>query len=179
MGALIADIQQPIVLITPEGREEEVVTRLARVGYDHTLGFLEGGIKAWKAAGKETDNIRSITADELAQRLEKGLDGTLLDVRKPTEFLAQHAEAATNFPLDYLNKNMDRLDRNATYYLHCQGGYRSMISASILKARGFHQLVDIQKGWVDIEKSSIAKTAYACPTSLAQETIDEAVAAVV
>ena len=179
VGALIADIQQPIVLITPEGREEEVVTRLARVGYDHTLGFLEGGIKAWKAAGKETDNIRSITADELAQRLEKGLDGTLLDVRKPTEFLAQHAEAATNFPLDYLNKNMDRLDRNATYYLHCQGGYRSMISASILKARGFHQLVDIQKGWVDIEKSSIAKTAYACPTSLAQETIDEAVAAVV
>jgi glyoxylase-like metal-dependent hydrolase (beta-lactamase superfamily II)/rhodanese-related sulfurtransferase len=179
VGALITDIKQPIVLITPEGREQEVVTRLSRVGYDNTLGYLAGGVAAWKAAGKETDSIDSVTADELASRALPKLDGEVLDVRKPTEYLAQHVVGATNFPLDYLNKNMNRLDREQTYYLHCLGGYRSMIAASILRARGFRNLVDVQKGWRAIETSSLPTTDYACPSTLTQETIDAAVAAVV
>ncbi len=176
---MITDIKQPIVLVVPEGRAEEVVTRLARVGYDNTLGYLEGGLDAWKAAGKEVDQIESIPAEELAQRMEVGLDGTLLDVRKPTEFITQHVVDALNFPLDYVNNNMDRLQTSETYYLHCLGGYRSMIMASILRARGFKNLVDIQKGWRAIEACEIPKTGHVCPTTVSQETIDEAVAAVV
>ncbi|MBR9922503.1 MAG: MBL fold metallo-hydrolase [Bacteroidetes bacterium] len=178
VGALITDIKQPIVLITPEGRSEEVVTRLARVGYDNTLGFLEGGLDAWKAAGKETDSIDSLTADELAAKMEGKIDGEIIDVRKPTEFLAQHIEGATNFPLDYINKNMGRLDREGTYYLHCLGGYRSMITASILRSRGFQNLIDVKEGWHAIEKSDVPKTNYTCPSSMTQEVIDEAVASV-
>lgn len=180
VGALITDLQQPIVLITPEGREEEVVTRLARVGYDNTLGYLHGGIKAWKAAGKETDHINRITVDELAEEMKTDqLKGEILDVRKPTEFLAQQVVGANNFPLDYINSNMDRLDRDGTYYLHCAGGYRSLIAASILQARGYRQLVDIKKGWEAIENSEVPKTNYACPSTLSQETIDAAVDAVI
>lgn len=178
VGALITDLQQPIVLITPEGKEEEVVTRLARVGYDNTLGYLQGGIAAWQASGKETDQVESITADELAERQQKE-SVKVIDVRKPTEFLAQHVVGAVNFPLDYVNKNMDRLDRNTNYHLHCLGGYRSMIMASILKSRGFHQVVDIQKGWRAIEPSAVPTTDYVCPTSLTQEVIDQAVTEVV
>ena len=179
VGALITDIKQTIVLITPEGQEEEVVTRLARVGYDNTLGYLKGGIKAWKEAGKETDNITSITADELAKRMEAGIDGEVIDVRKPTEYLSQHIVGATNFPLDYINTNMNRLDRSAKYYIHCLGGYRSLITASILQARGYRNLVDIQNGWHAIEESEVPKTDHVCPTTMSQEVIDAAVAAVV
>ena len=114
----------------------------------------------------------------MAKKLEGDVDFEILDVRKPTEYLSQHAAGATNFPLDYLNKNMDRLDRQQTYYLHCLGGYRSMIAASILRARGFRKLVDIQKGWRAIEASAMPKTDYACPSGMTQEAIDAAVAAV-
>ncbi len=180
VGALITDINQPIVIVTDQDRAQEVVTRLARVGYDNTLGYLEGGLEAWKNAGKDTDSITSIDAKELADKLNNGLDPHLvLDVRKPTEFLSQHIVDATSFPLDYINNNMDRLDRNETYYLHCLGGYRSMITASILRSRGFQNLVDIKKGWREIEKSDIPKTEHHCPTTLSQDLIDEAVAAVV
>ena len=179
VGALITDIKQAIVLITPEGQEEEVVTRLARVGYDNTLGYLKGGIEAWNEAGKETDNITSITADELAKRMEAGIDGEVIDVRKPTEYLSQHIAGATNFPLDYINTNMNRLDRSAKYYIHCLGGYRSLITASILQARGYRNLVDIQNGWHAIEESEVPKTEHVCPTTMSQEVIDAAVAAVV
>lgn len=178
VGALILDIKQPIVLITPEGREEEVVTRLSRVGYDHALGYLNGGIEAWKKAGKETDSIEQITADELAQRYSS-LEGEILDVRKPTEYLAHHVVDARNFPLDYVNNNTNKLDRNQKYYLHCLGGYRSMITASILQSRGFRNLVDVIDGWRAIEESDIPKTDYVCPTTMDQETVDRAVEAVV
>ena len=179
VGALITDIAQPIVLIAPEGREEEVVTRLARVGYDNTLGYLQGGVEAWKKAGMETDTIESVEATELGKRLREGLaPHQVLDVRKPSEFLAQHIVDATNFPLDYINQNMDRLDREETYFLHCLGGYRSMITASILRSRGFRHLVDIKKGWRAIEAVDIPKTEYLCPTTLPQEKIDEAIASV-
>ncbi|MCB0580759.1 MAG: MBL fold metallo-hydrolase [Phaeodactylibacter sp.] len=178
VGALITDLQQPIVFLTEAGREEEVVTRLARVGYDNTLGYLRGGIKAWKAAGKEVDTIESITASEFAQHVDQGIAGHILDVRKPTEFITQHVAGAQNFPLDYINKNMNRIQRSNTYYLHCLGGFRSMITASILKARGFNNVIDIEGGWRKIEESSTPLSEYACPTTIPQEEIDKAIEAV-
>jgi len=178
VGALITDLQQPIVFLAEEGREEEVVTRLSRVGYDNTLGYLKGGIEAWKAAGKETDTINAISAEEFTQRLTTGQVRNLLDVRKPTEYLTQHVSVADNFPLDYINKNMNRLQRQQTYYLHCLGGYRSLITASILKSRGYHNIVDIVGGWRAIEETDAPLSEYACPTTISQDTIDEAIEAV-
>jgi hydroxyacylglutathione hydrolase len=179
VGALITDIKQPIVIIAPEGRADEVVTRLSRVGYDNTLGYLEGGLKAWKEAGKETDSVFATNAADLANEMEGDFDGEVLDVRKPTEYLSQHVVGATNFPLDYINSNMNRLGKNQKYYLHCLGGYRSLIAISILKARGYHNLVDILEGWRAIEDSAVPKTEHVCPTTIPQEVIDQAVAAVV
>ncbi|MDX1940373.1 MAG: MBL fold metallo-hydrolase [Saprospiraceae bacterium] len=179
VGALIPDLQQPIVLLCEEGRAEEVVTRLARVGYDNTLGYLKGGIEAWKAAGKEVDTIESITAEELAKRYSNGKAENILDVRKPTEYLSQHLTDAENFPLDYINNIMFRLNRDQAYHVHCAGGYRSMITASILKARGFENIIDVNGGWKAIETTDLPKTDYVCPTELPQEVIDAAVDAVV
>ena len=179
VGALITDLRQPIVLVAPEGREEETVTRLARVGYDNTLGYLSGGFDSWKAAGKPMDTLDSISANELAREMAKGgLDGRVVDVRKPTEFLSHHVIGAANFPLDYVNTNMGRLDREEKYYLHCLGGYRSVIMGSILKARGYENLVDVLEGWRAIEESEIPKSDYSCPTTIPQEEIDAAIEAV-
>jgi glyoxylase-like metal-dependent hydrolase (beta-lactamase superfamily II)/rhodanese-related sulfurtransferase len=124
VGALIPDLQQPIVFLADEGREEEVVTRLSRVGYDNTLGYLKGGIGSWKKAGRETGSIQEISAEDFARMYSKNV--LLLDVRKESEYTSQHIKGAENFPLDFINKNMDKVDRNTLYYLHCQGGYRSM-----------------------------------------------------
>lgn len=179
VGALIPDLKQAIVLIASEGREEEVVTRLARVGYDNTIGYLKGGLEAWKAAGKEVDSVNHLTADEVAEIYQPKMASQILDVRKPTEYLSQHIIGATNFPLDYINTNMSKLDPHQTYYLQCLGGYRSMIMASILKARGFQNIVDITGGWRAVEVANIPKTEYACPTSIPQEVIDQAVAEVI
>jgi hydroxyacylglutathione hydrolase len=179
VGALITDLQQPIVFITEEGKEEEVVTRLSRVGYDNTLGFLKGGIESWKAAGKPVDAIESISADGLAKLYKEDAAAlSIFDVRKPTEFLSHHIEGAQNFPLDYINKNMSQLNRTQTYYLHCLGGYRSMITASILKARGFNNIVDVTNGWHDIENADITLSDYVCPSTMEQEVIDAAIEAV-
>ncbi|MEM7655896.1 MAG: MBL fold metallo-hydrolase [Bacteroidota bacterium] len=178
VGALLVDIQQPILLITAEGREAEAVTRLARVGYDNTLGFLAGGIAAWEAAGQEVGTVESIPATEFVERIKAGEAQDILDVRKPTEFLTQHVQDAINFPLDYVNNNMDKVVPGKTYYLHCLGGYRSMIMASIFKARGFHEIVDIQKGWRAIEAAGAPITEHVCPTTMNQTMIDQAVEAV-
>ncbi len=178
VGALIPDLKQPIVIIVEAGREEEVVTRLARVGYDNTLGFLNGGIEAWKAAGKEIDAITSVDAATLAKEWHPQAAAKVLDVRKPTEFLSQHVDNAINFPLDYVNKNMSKLNRESSYYLHCESGYRSLIMASILKSRGFENVINIQGGWVAIEKEDIPTSDYACPSTISQEVVEEAVNAV-
>ena len=179
VGALITDIKQPIVLIVEEGRGEEVVTRLSRVGYDNTLGFLEGGINTWKGAGMEVDSIESITPDEFSKRFKAGEVKNLLDVRKPTEYLAHSIIGSKNVPLDYINNNMNRLDKDEKYYIHCAGGYRSMITSSILQARGFRNIVDIQKGFEGIEEQgTIPLTDYVCPTSMTQKVVDDAVEAV-
>lgn len=179
VGALITDIKQPIVIIADEEKATEVITRLARVGYDNTLGYLSGGIAAWKAAGKEVDGIDSIAPQELETRIKDGKVAQLLDVRKPTEFLAHHVKNATNFPLDYVNSNMNRLDKDQKYYIHCAGGYRSMITASILQARGYRNIVNVEQGFKGIAETSIPLTDYVCPTEMSQEIVDEAVKAVV
>ena len=178
VGALITDLKQAIVLVVDEGREEEVVTRLARVGYDNTLGYLDGGIEAWKKKGKDIDSIVSISADEFAKRQSEKRVNNVLDVRKPSEFLSQHLEVAENFPLDFVNNNMHKLDRKESYYIHCLGGYRSMIMASILKSRGFENIIDITKGWRALEESVAPKTEYVCPTTIPQEELDAALESV-
>ncbi|MES2268972.1 MAG: MBL fold metallo-hydrolase [Bacteroidota bacterium] len=167
-GALIADVTQPILLVTDDGREEEAVTRLARVGFDHTAGYLKGGMDGWLRAGKETDHIASISPEELALQIDSGLNLTVLDVRKETEFLAEHVVGAENLPLDDINRNISAIDKNKTYYVHCAGGYRSMIFNSIMRARGFHNLTDISGGFTDIKKSGKFQISdYVCPSTLA------------
>ena len=167
VGTMIPDINQEILLITEPGTEEEVVTRLSRVGYDHVIGYLAGGIQAWKGAGKELDSIVSINADELADLLERNPEINILDVRKKSEFLSEHIIDAENAPLDFINESMAVIDRNKTYYVHCGGGYRSMIFNSILRARGFDNLVDIKGGFKSIKESDRFKISdYVCPTTL-------------
>ena len=164
VGALITDLQQPIIFITAEGREEEVVTRLSRVGYDNTLGYLKGGVEAWQQAGKETDSITSVPAEKFAQAYDPSLN--ILDVRKPSEYDSEHIKTAENFPLDFINDTMGKLDRDKEYFIHCAGGYRSMIFASILKGRGFQKLVDVAGGFKALSETSVPKTEYVCPTTL-------------
>lgn len=166
VGALIPDIKQPILLVTDEGREEEVITRLARVGYDYTIGYLQGGFDAWKNAGKETDKIVSITPGEFSKRLKED-HINVIDVRKPGEFVSEHVKGATNLPLDIINEIITELNPTDQYYVHCAGGYRSMIFNSILRARGFTNLIDVQGGFKAIkENGSIPVTDYVCPSTL-------------
>ena len=169
VGALIPDIKQQILLVTDKGREEEVITRLARVGYDYTIGYLEGGFEAWLKGDKEVDHIRTVSAGALASEIKAG-NVKVLDVRKPGEFVSEHVEGAMNLPLDNINDHLASLDKDQTYYVHCAGGYRSMIFNSILKARGFDKLVDIQGGFTAIKDiGSIPVTDYVCPSTLAKK----------
>ena len=164
VGALIADVKQPILLITPEGKEEETITRLSRVGFDGTLGYLKGGVAAWKAAGKDLDTVKSINADTFKKELESKIP--VFDVRKETEFSAEHVEDAHLTPLDFLNDHLAEFPSDETFYIHCAGGYRSMIAASILKSRGIHNLVDIAGGFKAIKEAGIPVTDFVCPTTL-------------
>ncbi len=165
VGALIPDLEQPIVFIATEGREEEIVTRLSRVGYDNTLGYLSGGIAAWKAAGKDTEQVTTIPAHQFAGAYKEG-GLNVMDVRKPSEFEAEHVEDAMNLPLDFISENMDQVDKKKQYHIHCAGGYRSMIAASILKSRGFDNIVDVAGGFKAISETDIPTTNYVCPSTL-------------
>jgi hydroxyacylglutathione hydrolase len=166
VGALIPDIKQQILLVTDEGREEEVITRLARVGYDYTIGYLKGGFTAWKEAGKQVDTITSVPAEELGRKM-KDEKVAVLDVRKPGEYVSEHVEGAVNMPLDTINDHLAALDKEQSYYVHCAGGYRSMIFASILKARGFDKLIDVKGGFKAIKESgAVPVTDYVCPSTL-------------
>ncbi len=165
VGALIGDVQHPILLVTDAGKEEEAVTRLARVGFDNTLGFLEGGFEAWKAASKEFDTVSGITADELQIELQKH-DLKIFDVRAKTEHYAEHIPSAENTPLDELNNHLAEFPAEETFYLHCAGGYRSMIAASILKSRGIHNIVDIQGGFKAIKEAGVQVSEYVCPSTM-------------
>jgi hydroxyacylglutathione hydrolase len=159
VGTLIPDIQQPILIIAEEGREEEIVTRLARVGYDHAIGYLQGGFTAWLNAGKETDHIASISANELAAIAQKN-PVTLIDIRRKSEYDTEHIEGALNAPLDYINESMLKIDKNKTSYVHCAGGYRSMIFASILRARGYNRIVDVTGGFKALKTSGKFKLSH-------------------
>lgn len=154
VGALILDLKQPILFIAEPGREEEVVTRLARVGYDNAIGYLEGGIEAWKMADEEVDIMDQIAPTAFAH-LYKEQSINLLDARRISEFDTQHIEGAVNFPLDFINKNLGQLNRNDQYYIHCAGGYRSVIAASILKARGFEHIVNIMGGFKALQETAL------------------------
>jgi hydroxyacylglutathione hydrolase len=165
VGSLIADVKQPILLITPKGREEETIIRLSRVGFDNTLGYLNGSFEAWKKAGLDYDTILSIHSDELKIKIEKE-HVPVFDVRKEGEFKSEHIIGALHTPLDYLNNHLHEFPENETFYLHCAGGYRSAIAASILKSRGIHNFVDVTDGFASIKKSGIPVTSYVCPTTL-------------
>jgi glyoxylase-like metal-dependent hydrolase (beta-lactamase superfamily II)/rhodanese-related sulfurtransferase len=165
VGALITDIKQPILLVVPEGKSEEAVTRLSRVGYDNTLGYLKGGIDAWVASKKDIDTLESISAEEFSD-IAKKANINILDVRKDGEYKSMHIENAQHFALDYINEQMNEVDSKKTYYVHCAGGYRSVIAISILKSRGFHNLVDIAGGFGAIKKTDLKTTDYVCPSTL-------------
>ncbi|HPQ07706.1 MAG TPA: MBL fold metallo-hydrolase [Bacteroidia bacterium] len=151
VGALIEDLKTPILLVTPEGREKEAIIRLARVGYENCLGYLEGGMDAWIRSKEKISDIHQIDAAEFAKRL-KAENINVIDVRKPTEYNNAHLENAKNIPLDFLPKQLNELDKNQTYYIHCAGGYRSMIASSILKRNGFNNIIDIKGGFSAISQ---------------------------
>ncbi len=153
VGALIPDIKQAILIVAPVGKEEETVMRLARVGYDHSVGYLEGGFDAWKNSGKETDTIETISPADFVKRKNAEPSIHILDVRKTSEYQNGHLKGAVNIPLDFLNDHMNSVIKNETVYLHCQGGYRSMIFTSILRARGFENIIDVEGGYGALVKS--------------------------
>ena len=160
VGTLIGDTQHPIILVTPEGREEETITRLSRVGFDNTLGYLEGGITAWTAAGKDIEQIENITATQLQTKIEDG--AALFDVRKENEYDSVHIPNATLIPLDKINESLNYHDFEKEFYLHCAGGYRSMIALSILKNRGIHGGVNVVGGMKAIKETSIGLQEMSC-----------------
>lgn len=167
VGALIPNVKQQILLVTDPGREEEVVTRMARVGYDYCIGYLEGGFDAWKNAGMEVDAIQRISAEELAEKLNKNPETPVFDVRKRSEYFSEHVVEAENAPLDYVNESMLLIPKDKTVYVHCAAGYRSMIFASILRARGYDNLIDVVGGFKAIKESNKFKiTDYVCPTTM-------------
>ncbi|PHQ28901.1 MBL fold metallo-hydrolase [Leeuwenhoekiella nanhaiensis] len=166
VGALIADTEQAILLVANEGREEETITRLSRVGFDGTIGYLKGGFKAWEAAGKETDSVKSVPAREVEAAVKADSDTPVFDVRKPGEFEAEHLEVAESTPLDYINKHLSEFPDTKEFYIHCAGGYRSMIAASILKSRGIHNLIDVQGGYGALKETELRTTNYVCPSTL-------------
>lgn len=162
VGALIPDIKQEILVVADPGMEEEVVTRLSRVGYDNCIGFLDGGFDAWKNSGKEVDTLSQVTAEEL-----KGIEGaTVVDVRKSGEYLSEHLIDAIHVELDYINDQMASVPQEGTFYVHCAGGYRSVIASSILKARGYHNMVDVAGGFKAIKEAGLKVSDYVCPTTL-------------
>ena len=162
VGALVGDVNQPLLIIAPKGREEETITRLSRVGFDQTLGYLKGGFDAWKISGKEYDLISGVSAGDL-EKLAKEENVLVFDVRKENEFISEHIAFAQNTPLDLLNNYLDRFPENQPFYIHCAGGYRSVIAASILKKRGIHNLIDVKGGYKAIKETKIKLTDHMCP----------------
>jgi hydroxyacylglutathione hydrolase len=167
VGAMIPDVKQQILLIADQGREEEAVKRLARVGYDFVIGFLDGGFDSWKSAGKEMDTIDRISADDFANLYEG--KPNIIDVRKPGEFTAEHVDGAKSIPLDFINSEMSFFPKDEPFIIHCAGGYRSMIAASILKSRGFDNFKEVAGGYGAISKTNVPRTDYVCPSTLKEK----------
>ena len=165
VGALIKDVNQPILLITELGQEEETVTRLSRVGFDNVIGHLKGSFASWKAANKEIDTVNRITANQFAKEVNVKAD-TVIDVRRESEYRAEHVEESYNKPLDQINGWFAEMDAEKPFYVHCAGGYRSMIAASILKSRGVHNFKEIEGGFKAIAESGVSKTDFVCQSKL-------------
>jgi len=165
VGALIKDVKQPILLITELGREEEAVTRLSRVGFDSVIGHLKGGFASWKEASKEIDTVNRITATQFANEVNVKID-TVIDVRRESEYRAEHVEESYNKPLDQINAWFADMNNEKSFYIHCAGGYRSMIAASILKSRGQHNFKEIEGGFKAIAEAGVPKTDFVCQSKL-------------
>lgn len=165
VGAMIVDVKQPILLVTDAGQEEEAVTRLSRVGFDYVLGHLKGGFATWKNSGKETDTVNRITAGEFANRFEAG-KSMVVDVRKESEYAAEHVEDAYSKPLAYINDWINNVDPQQHFFLHCAGGYRSMIAASILQARGYRNFTEVEGGFAAIGQTKVPKTDFICQSKV-------------
>lgn len=165
VGELIKDVKQPIILVAPEGREEEAVTRLSRVGFDNTLGYLDGGVDAWEDSGRELATLRSAAATTM-QEETTGTSTIIFDVRKPSEFLSEHGERILNTPLGQLNEHMGKFPSDNDFFIHCASGYRSVIAASILKSRGIHNIINVDGGFKAIKKTTYPTSEYVCPTTL-------------
>ena len=165
VGAMIPDVKHPIVIVADEGSEDETVTRLARVGYDNVFGYLKGGVDAWKSSGKEVDTIERIDATEFAKRFHAN-KLRVVDVRKDGEYAAEHVDGAWHASLQFINQEMAAFSKDEPNYVHCAGGYRSMIAASILKARGWDNFVDVEGGFNAIKETGVKRTEYVCPTTM-------------
>jgi rhodanese-related sulfurtransferase len=165
VGALIADVQQPILLVTETGKEEETVTRLSRVGFDHLIGYLKGGFDAWKNAGFEIDTVNRITPQQFADEVKIG-ESTVIDIRRETEYKAEHVDEAYSKPLSLINEWVKDINPDEHFYLHCAGGYRSMIAASILQARGYRNFTEIGGGFNEIAKTDVPKTDFVCQSKV-------------
>jgi glyoxylase-like metal-dependent hydrolase (beta-lactamase superfamily II)/rhodanese-related sulfurtransferase len=164
VGEMITDIKQEILIIAEQGREEEAIIRLSRVGYDHTVGYLKGGFDAWKASGHEIGTVQRMTANQLNEVFNQ--HPLIIDVRKKSEFDAEHVVGALNVPLNQLSQRFAEIPSEEHFIVHCAGGYRSMIASSILKSRGYHTFTDVEGGMAEILKTDIPKTEYVCPTTL-------------
>lgn len=164
VGSLLLNSKQALLIVTPDGRETETITRLARVGYDKTLGYLKGGFDTWKTFGLACDRVHSITATNLEIEMMGSI--AVFDVRKPGEYTAEHIIDVPSTPLDFLNEHLDKFPKEAPFYLHCAGGYRSMIAVSILKARGYHNVIDIKGGFSAIKNTGIKTTSFVCTSTI-------------
>ncbi len=163
VGALIGDVTHPILIVAPEGREEETIIRLARVGFDNTIGYLEGGISAWTQAQKEIDTVENVDVENFKKQLDTN---PIFDVRKPGEYTVGRLQSAQNTPLDFINDHLQEFPKEETFYIHCAGGYRSMIAASILKSRGYHNLINVEGGFGAIKNAGIPIVEEVCPSTL-------------
>lgn len=167
VGTVIENINQKIVFISEPGKEEEVITRLSRIGYDNVLGYLEGGFEAWKNAGKSIDSIESIDLSEFENRYQQNSAINIIDVRRASEFDSEHVKGAQNLPVDYVHNNLHEAAADKTNYVHCAGGYRSVIFASIAKSKGFKDIINVEGGFGKIKQSGVfPKTEFVCPTTM-------------
>lgn len=166
VGAMIVDVRQPLLLVCDPGTEQEAITRLSRVGFDHVLGHLQGGFESWKEAGKEVDTVDRITATEFGKRFRPGTS-KVVDVRKESEYAAEHVADAYSRPLAYINDWVKDVNPAESFFLHCAGGYRSMIAASILQARGYRNFSEVEGGFNAIAKETdVPRTDFICQSKV-------------
>ncbi len=165
VGEMVPDVKQEILLITYPNKQEEAITRLSRVGYDKAIGYLEGGFDSWKKSGNDFESIGRISPEEL-EATEEAERPLIIDVRKKSEYDSEHVVGAINVPLNQINQHLAQFPKDSPFILHCAGGYRSMIAASILKQRGWVDFVDVIGGFDELKKTKIERTAYVCPTTL-------------